>query len=160
MADDLRTFYDMVRRTRAGVLDWLDTLPEDVLNADRDDFAFGSLSRIFSHVAECYLLWLSRGGVGRPERGLHATDAVGLRQAFGRVDAAVAEALSTFDAWDEPFVYTFSDGWQETLTRRWLVLHPITHEFHHKGQALALARVIGHPHPGTPDTDLVPPGWL
>ena len=123
MADDLGTFYDLVRRTRAGVLDWLDTLPEDVLNAERDDFAFGSLSRIFSHVAECYLLWLSRGGVGRPERGLHATDADGLRQAFGRVDAVVAEA-------------------------------------HHTGQALALACVIGPPHPGTPDTDLVPPGWL
>ncbi|MGL4612054.1 MAG: DinB family protein [Trueperaceae bacterium] len=35
-------------------------------------------------------------------------------------------------------------------------MHPITHEFHHKGQALALARVLGHPHPG-PDTDLVDP---
>src|SRR5690606_12751845 len=123
-------------------------------------WAVGRLGRIFSPVAEWYLRWRSRGGGGTRERGLHATDAVGLRQAFGRVDAAVAEALSTFDAWDEPFAYTFSDGWQETLTRRWLVLHPITHEFHPKGQALALARVIGHPHPGTPDTDLVPPGWL
>src|SRR5690606_41424338 len=93
MADDLRTFYDMVRRTRAGVLDWLDTLPEDVLNADRDDFAFGSLSRIFSHVAECYLLRLSRGGVGRPARGLHATNGDGLPQAFGRPAAVAAARL-------------------------------------------------------------------
>ncbi|HZW28498.1 MAG TPA: DinB family protein [Trueperaceae bacterium] len=160
MAQDLRTFYDLVRRTRAGVLDWLGTLPPEVLNAQRADFAFGSLSRIFSHVAECYLLWLSRGGVGEPVRGLHEEDADGLRAAFARVDAAVEEALSTWTDWDEPFVYTFSDGWQETLSRRWLVLHPITHEFHHKGQALALARVLGHPHPGNPDTDLAPPGWL
>ncbi len=158
MADDLRTFYELVRRTRAGVLDWLESLPTEVLNAERDDFAFGSLSRIFSHVAECYLLWLSRGGVGSPEPGVRAVDAAGLREAFARVDAAVEQALTTFDAWDEPFVHTFANGWQETLTQRWLVLHPVTHEFHHKGQALALARVLGHPHPGSPDTDLVTPG--
>lgn len=158
MAADLRTFYGLVRRTRAGVLDWLETLPPEVLNAERQDFAFGSLSRIFSHIAECYLLWLSRGGVGTPEPDLHAKDIDSLRAAFARVDAAVERALNTFDAWDEPFVHTYSDGWQETLTRRWLVLHPITHEFHHKGQALALARVLGHPHHGRPDADLVTPG--
>ncbi len=159
MAQDLGTFYDLVRRTRAGVLDWLEQLPPEVYSAEREDFAFGSLARIFSHVAECYLLWLSRGGVGRAERGLYASDVTALREAFALVDAAVAEALSTFDAWDEPFVFRGND-WEETLTQRWLILHPITHEFHHKGQALALARVLGHPHPGWPDTDLVPPGWL
>lgn len=158
MADDLRTFYGLVARTRAGVLDWLETLPEDVFSAERQDFAFGSLSRIFSHIAECYLLWLSRGGVGAAEPDLRATDVAALRATFGRVDAAVELALSTFDSWDEPFVYTFEDGWQETLTQRWLILHPVTHEFHHKGQALALARVLGHPHHGSPDTDLVTPG--
>lgn len=157
MAADLRTFYGLVRRTRAGVLDWLEALPEEVLNTQRQDFAFGSLSRIFSHVAECYLLWLSRGGVGTPEPDLRAADVAALRSAFDRVNAAVERALSTFDAWDEPFVYTFEDGWEETLTQRWLMLHPITHEFHHKGQALALARVLGHPHHGRPDTDLVTP---
>ena len=158
MADDLRTFYGLVTRTRAGVLDWLATLPEEVLNAERQDFAFGSLSRIFSHIAECYLLWLSRGGAAAAEPGLHAKDVESLRAAFGRVDAAVDRALSTFDAWDEPFVYTFSNGWEETLTQRWLILHPITHEFHHKGQALALARVLGHSHPGSLVPDLVTPG--
>ncbi len=160
MAEDLRTLYALVRRTRAGVLDWLEKLPPGVFTFEREDFAFGSLSRIFSHVAECYLLWLSRGGIGRPEPGLSATDVAALRRAFARVDDAVERALATFAAWDEPFVYTFDDGWEETLTRRWLVLHPVTHEFHHKGQALALARVLGYPHPGSPDTDLVPPGWL
>lgn len=160
MAEDLRTFYRLVQRTRAGVLDWLETLPPEVLHARRDDFAFGSLSRVYGHVAECYLLWLWRGGVGQPERNLQPRDAAGLREAFARVDAAVEQALSSWTDWDEPFVFTNEAGWEETLTRRWLVLHPITHEFHHKGQALALARVLGHPHHGQPDTDLAPPGWL
>lgn len=157
MAEDLRLFYRLVQRTRAGVLDWLETLPPDVLNVEREDFAFGSLSRIYSHVASCYLLWLARGGVGGVPADLRAVDVRGLREAFARVDDAVAEALATFSAWDEPFVWTSPEGYRETLTRRWLILHPVTHEFHHKGQALALARVLGHPHPGAPDTDLVTP---
>ncbi len=85
MNQDLQTFYDLTRRTRFGVLNWLET----------------------------------------------------------------------FNAPDEPFTWTSPSGYAHTLTRRWLILHPITHEFHHKGQALALARVLGHPHPGNPDTDLV-----
>lgn len=157
MAEDLVTFYGLVKRTRAGVLDWLDRLPSDVFNAQRDDFAYGSLNRIFSHIADCYLLWLHRGGIGDSFSWVRVQDVAGLRAAFELVDARVEEALATFDAWDEPFVYTFPDGWEETLSQRWLILHPITHEFHHKGQALALARVLGHPHPGQPDTDLVQP---
>ncbi len=46
----------------------------------------------------------------------------------------------------------------DMLTRRWLVLHPITHEFHHKGQVASLGRALGHPVPEGTDLDLVPPG--
>lgn len=157
MADDLRTFYELVKRTRAGVLNWLEALPSDVFNAERDDFAYGSLNRIFSHIADCYMVWLRRGGIGGEFEWVKVEDAQGLRAAFDRVDALADQALRTFERWDEPFVHTYPDGWEDTLTQRWLILHPITHEFHHKGQALALARVLGHPHPGSPDTDLVQP---
>ena len=81
----------------------------------------------------------------------------GLREAFTMVDTTALAALDSFTALDEPFTWTSPSGRTTTLTRRWLFLHPITHEFHHKGQALALARVLGHPHPGKPDTDLVEP---
>ncbi|WP_376777678.1 DinB family protein [Deinococcus rubellus] len=36
-------------------------------------------------------------------------------------------------------------------------MHPITHEFHHKGQLLALGRVLGFPLASGGDTDLVLP---
>jgi uncharacterized damage-inducible protein DinB len=32
-----------------------------------------------------------------------------------------------------------------------ILLHVITHTFHHKGQVVAMLRVLGHP---APDTDL------
>jgi uncharacterized damage-inducible protein DinB len=37
-------------------------------------------------------------------------------------------------------------------------MHPLTHEFHHKGQMLAMGRMLGHPFPPGRDTDLVGPG--
>lgn len=80
-----------------------------------------------------------------------------VRAAFAEVDVAVAEALATFADLDEPFAWTDPQGGTKTLTRRWLLLHPITHEFHHNGQALALGRVLGHPHPGRFVTYLVAP---
>lgn len=159
MNEELATFYRLVRRTRAGVLDWLEGLPPDVLTEMRADFAFGSLDRIYAHVADCYLWWVGTVGLGREDLSAVAGGTVGaLRDAFTAVDAAVDEALATFEDLDARLPWTSPDGYDEVLSRRWLLVHPITHEFHHKGQALALARVLGHPHPGSPDSDLVAPG--
>jgi uncharacterized damage-inducible protein DinB len=151
---DLRTFYDLAKRTRAGVLDWLESLPSEVLTYERDDFAYGSLSAIYAHIADCYLWWLGSVGLGRKEVEVSSRDMQGLREVFTLVDVTAVAALDSFTAPDEPFGWTSPSGRTTTLTRRWLFLHTITHEFHHKGQALALARVLGHPHPGKPDTSL------
>ena len=158
MNEDLRTFYDLTQRTRAKVLGWLETLPPGVFTAQNDGFAYGSLSAIQAHVADCYLWWVGTVGLGSAEKPeIEANDVQALRSAFDRVDATVLQALDTFTDLDAPFVWTSPSGWTHTLTQRWLILHPITHEFHHKGQVLALARAIGYPHPGNPDTDLVDP---
>ena len=154
---DLRTFYDLAKRTRAGVLDWLESLPPEALIHERDDFAYGSLSAIYAHIADCYQTWIGTRGLGRQKIEVSARDMQGLREAFTLVDVTAAAALDSFTKLDEPFEWVSPTGGTHTLTQRWLFLHTITHEFHHKGQALALARVLGHPHPGSPDTDLVDP---
>lgn len=157
MNEDLGRFYRLVKRTRAGVLDWLEALPPEVLLAERDDFAFGSLMAIYTHIADCYQWWLWSVARGNERRGFDGGSVPALRQAFAAVDRLVEESLATFTALDEPVTWTAPEGHKEAFSRRWLILHPITHEFHHKGQALALARVLGHPHHGAPDTDLVSP---
>ena len=158
MNQDLRAFYAMVTATRAGVLDWLDSLPEGVLTQRDERFAFGSLTAIFAHVADTYVGWVGTVGLGDPDERVQAASVGELRAAFDRVDATVARALDAFATTDAP-VTRVDPRWGATsrYDRRWLLLHPITHEFHHKGQALALARVLGQPHPGQPDTDLLPP---
>ena len=157
MNQDLRTFYDLTQRTRAKVLDWLEALPPDVFTKHNSSFAYGSLSAIQAHVAECYLWWVGTVGLGAKEPVVKADDVRALRETFAEVDATVLAALDSFTNVDAPFVWTSSSGKDVTLSRRWLILHPITHEFHHKGQDLALARAMGYPHPGRPDTDLADP---
>lgn len=157
MNQDLQTFYDLAKRTRAKVLDWLATLPPEVFSHEHEEFAYGSLSNIYAHIADCYLWWVGDVGMGIKIDEVKVKDVSELREAFAKVDTAVAKALETFDKLDEPLAWTSPSGHTRTLTKRWLILHPITHEFHHKGQALALARVLGHPHPERPGADLVLP---
>jgi uncharacterized damage-inducible protein DinB len=155
--DDLRTFYRLVRATRGNVLDWLDTLPTSVYLTQHPEFAFGSLRAIYGHVVATYVWWAGHVGLGDPRHDtVDFPTAADLRRAFDAVDEVVARALDAPGPRGAPFTFTWPDGARQTLTRRWTILHPITHEFHHKGQALALGRVLGHPYHGEPDADLVP----
>lgn len=151
----LTVFYNLVRETRAGMLDWLDSLPPEVFVHRDERFAFGSLQAIQSHVALTYLKWIGTVGLNDNLVAMEVRDVAGLRRAFDKVDLVAEKALRTFVDLDEPYHWTYPDGRKVSVSRRWLILHPITHEFHHKGQSLALARVLGHPHPGTPDSDLI-----
>ncbi len=153
MNQDLQIFYDLAKRTRVRVLDWLESLPPEVFTYEHENFAYGSLRNIYLHIADCYLGWVGEVGLKNKPIAITVKDVTELREVFTIVDITLAKALETFDKPDEPF--TSPSG--QMLTQRWLILHTITHEFHHKGQALALARVLGHPHPGNPDTDLLAP---
>lgn len=157
MNQDLRIFYDLARRTRAKVLDWLETLPPEIFTKHNESFAYGSLAAIQSHTAATYLWWVGTVGLKKPERDVDASDVQSLRKVFADVDKTVHEALEHFGDLDAPLIWKSRTGEDVSLTQRWLILHPVTHEFHHKGQTLALARAIGHPHPGNPDADMVDP---
>lgn len=80
-----------------------------------------------------------------------------MRQVYAEEDAVIERAFEAFTIPDEVFDLTLPN---EVLrvTQRWLVMHPVTHEFHHKGQMLTMGRILGHPYPAGPDTDLAVPG--
>ena len=159
MNDDLRGFYRLVQGSRERVFGWAQTLPLEVYTAERADFAYGSLRNIQAHVADCYLGWVGESGLGLnvPEvESAQFPDVQAMRRRYAEVDAVVERALSEFTELDAPLPIPHRDRTLE-VTRRWLLLHPFTHEFHHKGQLLALGRVLGHPYPPGPDTDLLLP---
>ncbi len=160
MNNDLKLTYDLVRRTREVLLEFTASLPNEIYILERPDFAYGSIRNIHAHVAFCYLAWAGVAlGYKRENLSVSAEqilDAIAMRERFAFVDSIVNEALTKFTTPDEPLEFQHRSG-PLNVTQRWLLLHPITHEFHHKGQLLALARVLEHPLPGNVDTDLVLP---
>ncbi len=161
MDNALNLSYNWTRRTREVLLEFTDSLAVDVYTLERPDFAYGSIRNIHAHIAFCYLYWVGVAGLGYDAAKLRIPDdqipdVAAMRQRFKFVDSVMDEALEKFNNPDEMFVHTHRTG-DLKLTQRWLFAHPITHEFHHKGQLLALARVLGHPLPGNIDTDLILP---
>lgn len=161
MNDDLRLVYGWVKESRERVFTWAETLPPEVYTLERPDFAYGSVRNIHAHVAECYLAWVGECGLGMAqERQLDAAsleNVPAMRAAFRQVDDVLELAFERFEELDAPMDVQFGRHGTLRVTRRWLVMHPITHEFHHKGQMLALGRVLDHPYPPGPDTDLMLP---
>lgn len=164
MNDDLKTLYGWVRSTREILLGYTEGLPAEVYVQERPDFAFGSIRNLHAHVAHCYLWWLGfvrMGKEGYQVDPLQIPDPAAMRKLFARVDSVVEEALEGFSNPDQVYAWAHpTTGWTLNVSGRWLLMHPITHEFHHKGQMVALGRVLGHPavFPSGSDTDLVPPG--
>lgn len=163
MNQDLRTLYGWVRRSRDIVFSYTENLPLEVYTHNHPDFAYGSIRNIHAHVADCYLWWIEQIGLGKPRLEVDPSslvDTAAMRKYFDRVDLVVEEALETFDNPDHVFVCNHPNPEVKlTVSQRWLIMHPVTHEFHHKGQMLALGRVRGHPaiFPDGLDTDLVNP---
>ena len=159
--NDLKLEYDWVRRTRDNLFGFLETLPNDVYTLERDDFAYGSLRNIHAHIAFGYLLWVgvmgleyARSALERPASDF--PDVAAMRGRFKQVDAMLNEAFAKFSDSDAMFTRQYRTETLQ-LTQRWVIFRPITHEFHHKGQLLALARVTGYPLPPELGAELVGP---
>jgi uncharacterized damage-inducible protein DinB len=161
MNDELKLMYGWVHRTREVLFSFTDSLPSEIYTLERPDFAYGSIRNIHAHVADCYLYWVGSLGLKYNEAKLlipkeQITDSKTMRERFAFVDSIVTQALETFDNLDAKLEHQQQHG-VEILSQRWLIVHPITHEFHHKGQLLALARVLEHPLPAGKFMDLVMP---
>lgn len=160
--DPLILMYDWIKRTREVLFEYTDSLPNEVYTLEHPDFAYGSIRNIHAHVAGCYQFWIGTiglqqtiGYVDEPASSL--PDSKSMRVAFAKVDLMLEEAFSKFQSLDEPLEVVRPGRDTIMVSQRWLIVHPITHEFHHKGQLLALGRVLGHPLPSSSDTDLVLP---
>ena len=160
MDQSLPLMYHWVKRTRALLLDFLETLPNHVYIQEHPDFAYGSLRNIQAHVIGCYSFWVGEIGLQleNDRTALNSTpDVKTMRSKFLEMDIILESAFIKFT--DPDLIFEITRPNRDTLmvSQRWLIMHPITHEFHHKGQLLALARVLGHPIPSHMDADLVLP---
>ncbi len=160
--DPLILMYDWVKRTREVLFEYTDSLPNEVYTLEHPDFAYGSIRNIHAHVAGCYQFWVGTMGLQQTigyvdEPASSLPDSKSMRVAFAKVDLMLEMVFSKFQSLDEPLEVVRPGRDTLMVSQRWLIVHPITHEFHHKGQLLALGRALGHPLPSSSDTDLVLP---
>lgn len=151
--------YDLVRKTRQRLFAFLESVPVEALHVEVPGFGFGTIAGTHLHVAGCYMHWLvgfanTRSKPEYPtEEETRSADVAMLRRWFSLSDEVVDEFLHAYGARPTELIYNESEG-RIGLTPLWLMTHTITHEFHHKGQIVTLARKLGY---APPDTDLVYP---
>jgi uncharacterized damage-inducible protein DinB len=165
MDNSLPTIYNWVTRTREDVLTYTESLPNEIYLQHHPEVPYGSIRDLHAHIAYAYLWWVGRYGLGLPAFAQELetkaiTTAVAMRKKFLEVDAILEQALTTFEDLDAPFEVIRPGRDQLMVTKRWLIVRPITHEFHHQGQLLLLGRLLGHPMPEGLGADLVLPDFM
>ena len=156
MANLLHIQYASIRESRQIVLQFLQEQIKDQLNTPLKPFNGKSIAYLYLHIANTYFAWAGNFALG-DATAYYDQDAtvsqIQLQNIFENVDelmfrfsdrfANQPEAIVKGFKWPEKYIETNAFG---------IFTHVISHEFHHKGQAMTMARLLGHI---PPDTDIM-----
>ncbi len=158
METELAHVYVWVCRSREVLLEYCASLPPADFTRALPGAGWGCVRDTLVHMADAYRWWMDGFALGgtrdtlRPEQ---FPDIQGVRVAFALADDMVGRFLQEFgDRLDEVVPRSVSHARRATLavSPRYIFMHAITHEFHHKGQCVMIGRHLGYP---PPDTDLI-----
>jgi uncharacterized damage-inducible protein DinB len=153
--DGIRQFHRWTHLCLNRAIDHLDTLPSDTYTKDVPGFGYPSIHSQVIHLLGCEARWVHRlrdlpSGDWDPARWPTIADARALQS---EVTEQTLDYLSTLTdlQLNTPTTLHFPDGDIAVRTPALVLHHVLTHAFHHKGQIVAMCRLLGHP---APDTDL------
>jgi uncharacterized damage-inducible protein DinB len=154
----IRTEYEWVKQTRQELLDFCSTIDSNDFTRHMG-FGWQSIRDSLVHVADCYCAWLGSFVLLKTKSPLTSKEDLfvleinDIRLRFEQVDSYVNEVFETYSfQLDEPIIREIpwrTSGEVISMTSRKLLLHVMTHEFHHKGQIVAMARQLGYEPPNT-----------
>ncbi|MGN4632630.1 DinB family protein [Bacillus cereus group sp. MYBK34-1] len=157
----LKQQYNLISSTRETLFSFLEEIPVEKLHSTVSNFGSGSIIKTHIHVADCYRYWLG-SFASKQKRAdfsfasdyeIEHANVEKVRARFKLVDETVQHFLDEYnDRWLENIANEVK--WQKepwSTTPLWLLTHTETHEFHHKGQIVSMARHLGYT---PPDTDL------
>ncbi|WP_077329486.1 DinB family protein [Virgibacillus siamensis] len=153
----LKEQYNLVRHTRESLFRFCETLDPKDYTRKVEGFGWGSVRNLHVHVAECYQNWLAKFGMQEnltPVEPGMVQNVKEMREVFEQVNMLMLRFLETYEGrYGEGLERTWH-GDKAVLSPLWLFTHTITHEFHHKGQIVSMARQMRYI---PADTDLLPP---
>jgi uncharacterized damage-inducible protein DinB len=131
------------------LLDHMSVVPADALAKALPGFGRASVREQFAHMLNTEWLWI-RSLQELPYEPLLAGDP---RESKRQVTAAtIAYVNSLSDAELNTVVDRVPSYWPgPKRSPAFILLHIVTHAFHHKGQMVAMLRLLGYP---APDTDM------
>jgi len=145
--------YEWVKKTRQILLDQCKELNEAEFRKEFE-FGFQSIRDSLVHVAGCYHAWLGSFVLLKTSSPLLTKEAIhtmrveDIERYFQEADRYVEEVIrNATDTFDE--LIEREPSWKTTgevvrKTPRQLLIHSITHEFHHKGQIVTMLRLLGY----------------
>lgn len=157
MPSILKYQYEWVCDAREVLLNCCATLSAEQLTQAVPGFIKGSVRNLLIHNAACYQYWIGKFALQQSFALATANEFVALqsiRVLYQDVNVLVATFLQQFEnQLETPLVgKNFEGNKTLELSPMQLLTHVFTHEFHHKGQMLAMIRQLGYP---PPDTDII-----
>jgi uncharacterized damage-inducible protein DinB len=135
---------------------FLEELPPPILHRTVPDFGRGTMIGTHLHVVDSYRFWLESFAFKKIKehkdisaQETELADVKYVRNRFAEADELVQRFMNEYgNRWSEPIEQDESwQGYPKTAAPLLLFTHVMTHEFHHKGQIVAMARHLGCPPP-------------
>lgn len=153
--DGIKELHGLMHERMDLLLRHVATVPDNLLREPLSGFGHPSVWKQLVHILSCEEGWM-HDLQDKPFAGWQEEDVATMAalQATKRriVDAARAYLDSLSEAQLNATLAKRPQDWGgELRSPAFILLHVITHAFHHKGQIVAMLRIQGHP---APDTDL------
>jgi len=156
MSDLLYKQYALVQQSRQVVFQFLEANVRDDIAKPISVFKEKAISYMYVHIANTYIAWAGNFALNGSSIYYDQDEPLNISQIkklFAGVDEIMGRFIAHFAAdptqavkgykWPEKYIETDAYG---------IFTHVLTHEFHHKGQAMTMARLLGH---SPPDTDIM-----
>jgi len=150
------TQYALIKDSREVVFLFLQQQVKEKINTPLETFNGKTIAYLYLHIANTYIAWAGNFALGGSAEYCDQEETVDLariQEIFKQVDEMMLHFSDQFTGnpltavkgykWPEKYIETDAYG---------IFTHVITHEFHHKGQAMTMARLLGHV---PPDTDIM-----
>jgi uncharacterized damage-inducible protein DinB len=153
--DGVRKLHDWTHASLNLLLNHLSTMPTDDYVKQLSGFGFPTLREQTIHIFNCEGFWVhTLQGLQYANRTVEdcpdLADASLLQKEVSHSTHAYLSTLTNQQLNADTKLH-FSDGDVAVRTPALVLHHVLTHAFHHKGQIVAMCRILGHP---APDTDL------
>ncbi|MQR94340.1 DinB family protein [Fictibacillus phosphorivorans] len=150
--------YEWVKENRETLLNFCRRMDAKDFTSELG-FGWESVRDTLVHVANCYHAWLGSYVLLKTKNPITPKDmlpTMGIEEIielFDQADTYVNDVLQSFATKMEVAIKQ-TIPWRESneiisLTPQKLIMHVVTHEYHHKGQIMAMIRQMGYEPPNT-----------